>query len=602
MRLTSDGDPASIGRIATAVGSAGGAVTAIDVVDSRPDGLTVDVTCSAADAAHSEEMVEALRAVPGVKVRKVSDRTFLLHLGGKIEVTSRVPLKTRDDLSMAYTPGVARVCLALAEHPEDVRRLTIKGNTVAVVTDGSAVLGLGNIGPGAAMPVMEGKAALFKRFADIDAWPICLDTQDVDEIVRTVELDRPRLRRHQPRGHRRPALLRDRGAAAREARHPGLPRRPARDGDRRAGRAEERAARGGQAAARREDRRRRWRRGRDGDRAPAAARPAPARCWCGTARASSRPTTTGSARPSWTWPQRTNPACVRGELPDALDRRRRVHRRQRRQRARRSRTSPAWRRAAIVFPMANPTPEVDPVRAREYAAIVASGRSDLPNQINNVLAFPGVFRGLLDARATEISDGMLLAAADALAAVVRDDQLNANFIIPSVFDPEVTAAVAARRRRAGPAPSPARPPRCGTTTAPEKRSFPLRETSANGGRRGGADPGIMGGCPSCPRWRRWPRSSARTPSATSWRAPTSPPSRRSRRSTRRCPRSAGSRSPARAGTGSSSTSTSPACTSSSTWRGPAGCTGAPACRPPRPSRARARSRCACTSTTATAST
>ena len=173
------------------MGSAGGAVTAIDVVDSRSDGLTVDVTCSAADAAHSEEMVEALRTVPGVKVRKVSDRTFLLHLGGKIEVTSRVPLKTRDDLSMAYTPGVARVCLALADHPEDVRRLTIKGNTVAVVTDGSAVLGLGNIGPGAALPVMEGKAALFKRFGDIDAWPICLDTQDVDEIVRAVELIAP---------------------------------------------------------------------------------------------------------------------------------------------------------------------------------------------------------------------------------------------------------------------------------------------------------------------------------------------------------------------------------------------------------------------------
>src|SRR3954467_3049059 len=191
VRLPADGDPASIGRIATAVGSAGGAVTAIDVVDSRSDGLTVDVTCPAPAPSHSEEMVEALRAVEGVTVRKVSDRTFLLHLGGKIEIASRVPLKTRDDLSMAYTPGVARVCLALADHPEDVRRLTIKGNTVAVVTDGSAVLGLGNIGPGAAMPVMEGKAALFKRFGDIDAWPICLDTQDVDEIVRTVELIAP---------------------------------------------------------------------------------------------------------------------------------------------------------------------------------------------------------------------------------------------------------------------------------------------------------------------------------------------------------------------------------------------------------------------------
>src|SRR4051812_29924417 len=191
VRLSADGDPASVGRIATAVGSAGGAVTAIDVVESRPDGLTVDVTCSAADAAHSEEVVAALDAVENVHVRKVSDRTFLLHLGGKLEVASRVPLKTRDDLSMAYTPGVARVCLALAEHPEDVRRLTIKGNTVAVVTDGSAVLGLGDIGPGASMPVMEGKAALFKRFGDIDAWPIALDTQDVDEIVRTVEVIAP---------------------------------------------------------------------------------------------------------------------------------------------------------------------------------------------------------------------------------------------------------------------------------------------------------------------------------------------------------------------------------------------------------------------------
>src|SRR3954451_13190020 len=167
VRLTADGDPASIGRIATAVGSAGGAVTAIDVVDSRTDALTVDVTLSAADAAHAEEVVDWLAGVPGVRVRKVSDRTFLLHIGGKLEVASKVPPRTRDDLSMAYTPGVARVCMALAEHPEDVRRLTIKGNTVAVVTDGSAVLGLGDIGPGAAMPVMEGKAVLFKRFADI---------------------------------------------------------------------------------------------------------------------------------------------------------------------------------------------------------------------------------------------------------------------------------------------------------------------------------------------------------------------------------------------------------------------------------------------------
>src|SRR5438270_1129316 len=180
-----------VGELATAVGLAGGLVTAIDVSESRADRITVDVSCSAANGEHAEEIVEAMRAVPGVTVHRVSDRTFLLHLGGKISVQSKVPLRTRDDLSMAYTPGVGRVSLALAAHPEDVSKLTIKGNTVAVVTDGSAVLGLGDLGPGAALPVMEGKAALFKRFAGIDAWPICLDTHDVDEIVRAVELIAP---------------------------------------------------------------------------------------------------------------------------------------------------------------------------------------------------------------------------------------------------------------------------------------------------------------------------------------------------------------------------------------------------------------------------
>ncbi|RBY77702.1 NAD-dependent malic enzyme [Geodermatophilus sp. TF02-6] len=441
VRLTADGDPASIGRIATAVGSAGGAVTAIDVVDSRSDGLTVDVTCSAADAAHSAEMVDALRAVQGVSVRKVSDRTFLLHLGGKLEVAPKVPLKTRDDLSMAYTPGVARVCLALADNPEDVRRLTIKGNTVAVVTDGSAVLGLGDIGPGAAMPVMEGKAVLFKRFADIDAWPICLATQDVDEIVRTVELLAPGFGGINlediaaPRCFEIERRLRERldipvfhddqhGTAI-------VALAALRNALRVVGKRLEDVrivvAGGGaagtaivhlmlEAGARHVLV---W--DREGILSPDDERLTPAKLDLAG---------------------RTNPGCVRGELPDALD------------------GADVFigvsagnvlavedltrmAEQAVVFPMANPTPEVDPVRARQHAAVVASGRSDLPNQINNVLAFPGVFRGLLDARAREISDGMLLAAAEAIAAVVKDDQLNANYIIPSVFDPAVTQAVAA---------------------------------------------------------------------------------------------------------------------------------------------------------------
>ena len=170
---------------------AGGAVTALDVTASGHDRLRIDVTCAARDTDHADELVEAMRAVPGVTIGRVSDRTFLMHLGGKIEMNAKLPIRNRDDLSMIYTPGVARVCLAIAKNKDDARRLTIKRNTVAVVSDGSAVLGLGNIGPEAAMPVMEGKAALFKRFGGIDAWPLCLDTQDTDEIVAVVKAIAP---------------------------------------------------------------------------------------------------------------------------------------------------------------------------------------------------------------------------------------------------------------------------------------------------------------------------------------------------------------------------------------------------------------------------
>ncbi len=181
----------AVSQLTHAVEHAGGAVTAVDVAPTGHERLRVDLTCAARDTAHAEAIVAALGAVAGVTVAKVSDRTFLMHLGGKIETAVKVPLRNRDDLSMAYTPGVARVSMAIARSPEDARRLTVKRNSVAVVTDGSAVLGLGNIGPYAALPVMEGKAALFKRFAGIDAWPVCLDTQDTDEIVRTVQVIAP---------------------------------------------------------------------------------------------------------------------------------------------------------------------------------------------------------------------------------------------------------------------------------------------------------------------------------------------------------------------------------------------------------------------------
>src|SRR5918997_6715239 len=191
VRLEAPPSAGAAGDLTTAVGRIGGVITAFDVVESHPDRIVVDISLNALSEDHAADATEAMDALPGVRVRKVSDRTFLVHLGGKLEVTSKVALRNREDLSRAYTPGVARVCQAIAAHPEDARRLTIKRNAVAVVTDGSAVLGLGNLGPAAALPVMEGKAALFKRFADIDAWPLCLDTQDPDAIVEIVKAIAP---------------------------------------------------------------------------------------------------------------------------------------------------------------------------------------------------------------------------------------------------------------------------------------------------------------------------------------------------------------------------------------------------------------------------
>jgi malate dehydrogenase (oxaloacetate-decarboxylating) len=440
MRVHLDGDPRGIGRITTAVGEAGAAVAAVDVVESHPHQLVVDLTCNTGDSDHAAEVTKMVDAVDGVHVHKVSDRTFLLHLGGKLEVTSRVPLRTRDDLSMAYTPGVARVCMAIADKPEDARRLTIKRNTVAVVSDGSAVLGLGNIGAAAAMPVMEGKAVLFKRFAGVDAWPVCLDTQDTDEIVRTVQLLAPsfggvnlediaaprcfeveeRLRElldipvfHDDQHGTAIVVL---AALTNALKVVGKRMGSIRVVLSGAGAAGVAIVKMLQAEGVRDlvacDRAGVLHAGRDGLN--------DSKRW--VAEHTNPEGRTGSLRQAMTGADVFIGVSARGLL-GADDVR-------------------SMAGDAIVFALANPDPEIDAATAREHAAVVATGRSDEPNQINNVLAFPGVFRGALDAEARQITEEMKLAAAHAIASVVHDDELGPSYIVPSVFNPAVAPAVA----------------------------------------------------------------------------------------------------------------------------------------------------------------
>ena len=443
VRVEAPPSAGAAGDLTTAVGRVGAVITALDVVESHRDKIVVDITCNAVDP---ELVTAALAELPDVVVRKVSDRTFLVHLGGKLEIASKVALRTRDDLSRAYTPGVARVCQAIAAHPEDARRLTIKRNTVAVVTDGSAVLGLGNLGPAAALPVMEGKAALFKKFGGVDAWPVCLDTQDTDEIVRTVEVIAPVYGGINlediaaPRCFEIEARLRERldvpvfhddqhgtaivvlaalrnalrvvgkelgachvvvcgvGAAGSAIIRLLLPLAPA---DLLA------VDVGGIVHKGRSD--------LDGHLRDIAAQ------------------TNGEGRTgSLADALRGADVFIGVSAPNLFG------------------ADEVATMAAdpIVFALANPEPEIDPLAAHEHAAVVATGRSDYPNQINNVLAFPGVFRGLLDAGAHVITDGMLVAAATAIADVVDGDRLNPSFIVPSVFDVAVAPAVAEAVRRA----------------------------------------------------------------------------------------------------------------------------------------------------------
>src|SRR3954454_6723602 len=441
MRIELRQSPGAFAAVANAIGTEGAMLGAIDLVRVDQRGVTRDVTISCVDAQHGERVVSAVRALAGVKVASVSDRTFLMHKGGKIEITPKVPIKTRDDLSMAYTPGVARVSSAIAEDPDSVWALTIRGHTVAVVSDGTAVLGLGNIGPKAAMPVMEGKAMLFKELAGVDAFPLCIDTTDVDEIVKLVQQVAPtfgginlediaaprcfeierRLKEsldipvfHDDQHGTAVVVLAALLNALRVVGKRAEDIRVVMVGAGAAGRAcakiiLEHGVKdlvvcdiGGILHPDRDD--------LEGELAAMAAR--------------------------------TNPRGLRGTANDALAGADVVVGVS----APGAFTAAAVRTMAdnaIVFAMANPTPEVQPESLWNDVAIMATGRSDYPNQINNVLAFPGIFRGALDVRARGIDESMKLAAARAIAAVIPEDQLGPEYIVPSVFNRTVAPAVAA---------------------------------------------------------------------------------------------------------------------------------------------------------------
>jgi malate dehydrogenase (oxaloacetate-decarboxylating) len=441
MRVEIPSEPGSFALVAAAVAEAAGDMGAIDLVRVSKEYTVRDITCAASDAEHGQRIVDAVRRVPGVQLVNVSDRTFLMHLGGKIEVHNKVPIKTRDDLSMAYTPGVARVCLAIASDREKVRSLTIKQNTVAVVTDGTAVLGLGDIGPEAAMPVMEGKAMLFKEFAGIDAWPIALNTKDTDEIITIVKALAPgfgginlediaaprcfeiegRLRQeldipvfHDDQHGTAVVVLAGLINAAKLVGKPLEDLRVVLVGVGAAGVAVSklllRAGVTDVIGCDREGALYAGKKGLTGIRKWYAKHTNP-RGFEGTAHEA---LAGADVFIGLSGPGAVSADAIRTMADDA-----------------------------IVFAMANPEPEVPPEEIQGDVRVIATGRSDYPNQVNNVLCFPGMFRGALNAHATTINEEMNLAAARAIASVITDDELSEEYVIPSVFNKSVVEQVAA---------------------------------------------------------------------------------------------------------------------------------------------------------------
>ena len=459
IRVEIDDVPGMLGKVAGAIGEAEGTIGAIDLVEVGQR-LVRDITVDASDAEHWAAILAAIDAVDGAHVIDSTDRTFLLHVGGKIEMTNKSPLKTRDDLSMAYTPGVARVCTAIADDPDKAFQYTIKRNMVAVVSDGTAVLGLGDIGPRAAMPVMEGKAMLFKEFAGVDAFPICLDTKDPEEIIETCvriapgfgginleDISAPRCFEveerlkgmldipvfHDDQHGTAVVVLAALLNACKLTGRDLMDLRVLVVGLGAAGIAVTKILL--QAGVREII-------GCDSKGIVSAHRPdyldgsmnSMKRWYAGVTNPENLSGTPADAIAGMDLFIGVSGAKVMP--PEALGK---------------------MRKDAMVFAMANPDPEVSPEEAAPYARIIATGRSDYPNQINNVLCFPGVFRGALDVRAAQITEPMKMAAARAIATIVRDHELSEDYIIPSVFNrdvaPAVAAAVADEARITGAAPA-----------------------------------------------------------------------------------------------------------------------------------------------------
>lgn len=441
IRLKYNDVPGALGRMTSAIGEAGGSIGAVDIVDSRDGVIIRDFSVQATDVAQGERIAAAVNTVPGVEVINVSDRTFLMHLGGKIEVTSRVPLKTRDDLSMAYTPGVARICKAIAEDPDASFNLTIRRNMVAVVSDGSAVLGLGNIGPRAAMPVMEGKALLFKEFGKVDAFPICLETQDVEEIIKTVKFLAPTFGGINLEDISSPRCVEIESRLNAELEIPVfhddqhgtavVVLAALKNALKVVGKSMEniRVVINGAGAA-----------------GVAIAKlllsvgvTRMTVCDTGGAIHQGRKDKMNSLK-AWL-AEHTNAEHRQGTLADVIEgadlfvgvsvag-------------ALKCDDIAKMAKDPIVFALANPDPEITPDDAGDAVRVMATGRSDYPNQINNVLCFPGLFRGLLDVRARTVNEEIKVAAADAIASIISENELHEDYIVPSVFDRRVAVAVA----------------------------------------------------------------------------------------------------------------------------------------------------------------